>query len=371
MNSVKQELFSAEDRRMMTIALALARRGVGFTEPNPLVGAVVSRRGRVVGAGYHRRFGHRHAEVEALSQGRLDGTTLYVTLEPCDHQGKTPPCTDLILERRIARVVVAAKDPHPLVNGRGIARLKRAGVEVRVGLLREEAEELNRHYRTLILRGRPYVALHAGLSLEGKMTDRHLASRWMTGPVAREVSHSLRGEFSAVLAGRGTVLADDPRLTVPGPEWQGKRLWRVVLDADNSLPDTLRVFTERRHFPLMLVSARGTEARGRRGDAHLFVDRDPEGRLDLEQILLAMGQSGIASVLVEGGGAVLDSFLRRRLFDEVDFFYAPKLVGGREAIEPFATGVARLDEALRFARTEWIALTDGMLLRGYGPCSPV
>ncbi len=370
MSVASPDHFSELDRQMMAVALTLARRGQGFTEPNPMAGAVVTSGNRLVGAGYHRGYGLAHAEVEALRRVRTSGTTLYVTLEPCDHQGKTPRCTDLIVSRRVARVVVALRDPHPLVNGRGIARLGREGIPVQVGLLGREALRLNRHYHSRLRVDRPYIALHAGISLEGKMTDRQLGSRWVTGPVSREVSHSLRGEFSAVMAGRGTVLADDPLLTLPGTEWQGKGLWRVVLDANNSLPSALRVFDRQAQFPLLVISALGTETRGRRGDVHEFVERGKDGHLLLPQVLAVLLRNGIASVLVEGGGALLDSFLSRRLFDEIDFFYSPKLVGGRGAVEPFASGVNRLAEALCLEESEWIPLPDGMLLRGYLACSP-
>jgi pyrimidine deaminase RibD-like protein len=217
--SARQE---ADDRKFMNIALKLSRKGLGYTEPNPLVGAVVVKNGKILASGFHRAFGAPHAEAMALEHLAVPGTTLYLTLEPCAHFGKTPPCVDLIIAKKVRRVVMAMRDPNPLVDGRGIRKLREHGIQTRCGLCREQAERINRHYLKAIRSRMPYVTLHAGVSLDGKLTDDSGRSRWMTSEEGRRYSHSLRGEFSAILAGHGTILADNPRLTLREAGWEGK-----------------------------------------------------------------------------------------------------------------------------------------------------
>lgn len=358
---------AGDDLKFMKMALRLARRGLGYTEPNPMVGAVVAKGGRLLGAGFHARFGAAHAEAVALERLAVPGATLYLTLEPCRHFGKTPPCADLIISKKVRRVVMAMLDPNPLVNGTGLARLRAAGIEAEVGLCRAEAERLNRHYLTFMRAGRPWVALHAGVSLDGKMTDREGRSRWVTPAELRRCSHSLRGEFSAVMAGAGTILADDPLLTLREPGWEGKTLLRVVLDADGALPRGRRVFHARERFPLVVFSGQAAAGRLRREERRVFVPADGE-ELSLDAVLRALSAMGIASLLVEGGGRLLDSFLRRELWDEAVFFYSGRIVGGRDAVQPFASG-AGLDAAPGLAERHWSPLAGGAILRGYR-CSP-
>ena len=358
---------AGDDLRFMKMALRLARRGLGYTEPNPMVGAVVARDGRVLAAGFHARFGAAHAETMALERLAAPGATLYLTLEPCSHFGKTPPCADLIIRKKVRRVVMAMLDPNPLVNGAGLARLRAAGIQAEVGLCGAEAGRLNRHYLTFMRTGRPWVTLHAGVSLDGKMTDREGRSRWVTPSELRRCSHSLRGEFSAVMAGSGTVLADDPLLTLREPGWEGKTLLRVVLDAGAALPRERRVFRARERFPLVVFSDLAAAGNGRKGERHVFVPADGEG-LNLDAVLKALAGMGIASLLVEGGGRLIDSFLRRGLWDEAVFFYSGRIVGGRDAVQPFASGTC-LDAAPELAGRHWTPLAGGAILRGYR-CSP-
>jgi diaminohydroxyphosphoribosylaminopyrimidine deaminase/5-amino-6-(5-phosphoribosylamino)uracil reductase len=356
-----------DDLRFMKMALRLARRGRGFTEPNPMVGAVVVKDGRVLGAGFHARCGAMHAETMALRHLAVPGATLYLTLEPCSHFGKTPPCADLIVRKKVGRVVMAMLDPNPLVNGAGLARLRAAGIAAEVGICRAEAERLNRHYLTFMRAGRPWVALHAGVSLDGKMTDREGRSRWVTPAELRRFSHSLRGEFAAVMAGSGTVLADDPLLTLREPGWQGKALCRVVLDTAGSLPRDRRILRDQERFPLVLFSGLAAAGNGRKAERQVYVPADGE-ELDLDAVLQALAGMGIASLLVEGGGRLIDSFLRRGLWDEAVFFYSGRIVGGRAAVQPFASG-AGLDAAPELAERHWSPLANGAILRGYR-CSP-
>ena len=368
--ATKRKEDGAADLKFMKIALALSRRGIGFTEPNPMVGAVAVKNGRILSCGFHRACGGPHAEAMALKNLDMPGATLYLTLEPCSHFGKTPPCADLIIARKVERVVVAMIDPNPLVNGAGIARLQAAGIETQVGLCREQAERLNRHYLTFIRAGRPYVALRAGISLDGKLTDKGGRSRWVTSEEGRRYSHGLRGEFAAILAGRNTILADDPRLTLRQPGWRCKPFHRVVLDSGNSLPHYLNIFREQERFPLVLFSSLDADSQEKRSERHFFVPADAHG-LDLGAVLATLAGLGIASVLVEGGGRLIDSFIRQRLFDEAVLFFSDRIVGGREAIQVFASGAESLEGAPRLVDCRWSHFASGSVMRGFMPCSPV
>jgi diaminohydroxyphosphoribosylaminopyrimidine deaminase/5-amino-6-(5-phosphoribosylamino)uracil reductase len=359
----------AEDRKFMKIALRLSRKGLGYTEPNPLVGAVAVKNGRILASGYHRAYGSPHAEAMALEHLDIPGSTLYVTLEPCAHFGKNPPCADLIIARKVERVVMAMQDPNPLVDGRGLRKLRAAGIRTSLGLFQEWAERINRHYLKAIRRRTPYVTLHAGISLDGKLTDDAGRSRWVTSEEGRRYSHSLRGEFSAILAGRGTILADDPRLDLREPGWEGKTLYRVVLDSTNSLSRRLNIFKDQERFPLVIFSSGDAADQRKKVPLHFFVRHNANG-LVLADVLEQLFKLGIASVLVEGGGQVLDSFVRERLFDEMAIFFSNKIIGGRNSVQIFASG-DRLEDALELVDCRWSQFASGAMMRGYRKCSQV
>ena len=357
------------DEKFMAIALRLSQQGLGHTEPNPLVGAVVVKNGTMLASGHHCAFGAEHAEVMALKNVNIPGTTLYLTLEPCCHFGKTPPCTELIIAKKVRRVVMAMLDPNPLVNGRGRARLRSCGIQTHCGLFADWAAQINRHYLRAMQAKMPYVTIHAGISLDGKLTDKNGRSQWMTSAELRLIAHSLRGEFSAVLAGHGTVTADDPLLTLREASWQGKTLYRVVLDTQNSLSRRLKVFSEQERFPLIIFSSKKAADQGKKVAHHYFVGTVGSG-LDWNEILGTLHQLGIASVLVEGGGKVIDSLIREKRFDEIVLFTSRQLVGGRTSSPLFASGCAGLDQAPSLARWERIELASGTIMRGFPSCSP-
>ncbi len=356
--------FSANDVKFMKLAIRLCKQGAGYTEPNPLVGAVVVKDDRIVSTGFHRMYGGQHAEREALMDIDARGATLYVPLEPCSHYGKQPPCADFVIEKKIARVVVAAQDPCPLVNGKGIQRLRQHGIQVDTGCLEEMYRFVNRHYFKYAGIEKPYVTVRAGVSADGRLTDRHRNSRWMTDRQLRLMSHSFRGEFSAIMAGVSTILEDDPYLTIR-QDWQGKFLYRVVLDSNNRMPDTLNIFRDQDVSPLIIFSSKNAADKKKKSSHHYFISPalDPEcGGLDLEEVLVVLGKLGIASVLVEGGGALIDSFLRQRLFDEIILFTADKLVGGRDSVQLLSTGVV-LSEAVELENRQIIPLDSGYVVR--------
>jgi len=332
----RRAAWTARDELFMARALSLAARGLGETNPNPAVGCLVVRGGRVVGEGFHARAGGPHAEVAALRQaGPLArGATLYVTLEPCAHHGRTPPCAPLVRDAGVARVVAAVRDPFPLVRGRGLALLREAGVEVAVGTLAGAAERLAAPFLAAARLGRPYVLLKAATTLDGRIATASGRSKWITGPAERAQGRWLRRLYDAVAVGVGTALADDP-LLLPAPRTR-RSFTRVVLDSRLRLPPTSRLArTASARAPVVVVTT-AVAARSPRagrlaagGVDVLTAGVDAEGRLRLEEVLVALQGRGITSVMVEGGSEVLGGFLRARLVDEIALFRAPIVLGGR------------------------------------------
>jgi diaminohydroxyphosphoribosylaminopyrimidine deaminase/5-amino-6-(5-phosphoribosylamino)uracil reductase len=321
----------------MRRALGLAEQARGLTSPNPLVGAVVVRGGEVVGEGAHQAAGRPHAEIEAIAVAgaRAGGATLYVTLEPCAHHGRTPPCAPAVIGAGVSRVVAAMGDPNPLVAGRGFAMLRAAGIAVEVGLLAEEAAQQNRVFLTAMREKRPHVTLKAAASLDGRLADLHGASRWITGEVARARAHRLRAESDAIVVGIGTVLRDDPRLDVRLEEPWPREPLRVVLDSSARTPTQARILAA--GIPARTVIAVGAGApterveRLRAAGATLLACPGGDGRVDPRGLLAALFARDVRAVLVEGGGEVHAAFLEAGLVDRVAVFLAPMLLGGREA----------------------------------------
>lgn len=339
--------------RFMRRALELARQGEGYTRPNPLVGAVLVKGGRVIAEGHHARYGGPHAEAVALARAgeaarRAD---LYVNLEPCvDFPGKkTPSCTEAIIAAGVGRVVVACRDPNPHVAGKGIERLRAAGIEVVEGILAEEARELNEIFFHWITTGRPFVSLKLALSLDGRIATRTGDSRWITGPEARRRVHELRRRHAAVLVGINTALADDPRLTVrevPGPQ-----PLRMVLDSQGRLPPSARILSGEGRTAVVTTAAmpQRVEAALRENGAAVWRLPARAGRVDIVALLAKLGEEGIDSLLVEGGGEVAWSFLSQGLVQKLYLFYGPLIIGGREAVPGVGgEGYARLSQVPRF-----------------------
>lgn len=332
-------LAPSSDRAFMRRALSLAERGWGRVHPNPLVGAVVVRDGDVVGEGFHGEFGGPHAEVVALrAAGELArGATLYVTLEPCNHFGKTPPCTDAIVASGVARVVIAAEDPHPVARG-GAERLRAAGIEVEIGVERDAARALNAAFFHAVERGTPFVALKYALSLDGRLSSRRGRPTAVTGNEARAEAHRLRAGFDAILVGIGTILADDPLLTVRGAVAPRVPPVRVVLDSDARLPLESRLVDTVGEAPVWVVCAADAPAERRaaleaRGVRTLAVPR--VGRhIDLDAALARLGDEQVRSVFCEGGGRVGGALLEADLIERLYLFYAPKLFG-RDGVPAF------------------------------------
>lgn len=353
----------------MRRALDLARRGWGWTRPNPLVGAVIVRDGAVVGEGYHTICGGPHAEAVALLEAgeKARGADLYLNLEPClDFPGKrTPPCVDAILAAGIRRVVVATEDPNPQVGGRGLACLREAGVEVVVGVLAEEAQRLNEVFFHWIRDRTPFVVLKLALSLDGRIATRTGKSRWITGPESRRCVHALRARYGAVLVGVGTVLADDPELTVR--EAEGPQPVRIVLDSEGRIRLGARVLSPQARTIVATTDAMlpETEARLRAQGAEVWRLPEERGRVNLRELLRRLGEE-VDSVLVEGGSEVAGAFLEGGLVHKIAFFYAPLLLGGRDAVPAVGgEGVADPAQAIRVRDLAIERVGEDFLVTGY------
>jgi diaminohydroxyphosphoribosylaminopyrimidine deaminase/5-amino-6-(5-phosphoribosylamino)uracil reductase len=356
---------AAADERFMARALELAAHGLGRTWPNPPVGAVFVRGGRIVGEGYHTRAGAAHAEVEALRRAgrRARGATLYVTLEPCTHHGRTPPCVEALLPLGLRRVVVAMPDPDPRVRGRGIRRLRGARIPVVVGPGAEQARVLTAGYCTRVLRGRPQVTLKLAATLDGRIATASGASRWITGPAARALAHGLRDVSDAVLVGAATVRADDPRLTcrLPG----GRDPLRVVLAGPRlDLPSGARVLTAGTVViaPRDAPAARVAALRRRGVDVLLLPAK--RGRVSFAAVARALGARGITSLLVEGGGTVAAAAIRSGVADRLILFLAPVLFGGDGVSAIGELGVAHPTRGIRLERVAVTWIGPDLVLEG-------
>jgi diaminohydroxyphosphoribosylaminopyrimidine deaminase/5-amino-6-(5-phosphoribosylamino)uracil reductase len=359
---------SAADQRWMRRAIALARRGLGRTSPNPPVGAVVVKGGRVVGAGWHRRAGGPHAEVFALraAGAKARGATLYLTLEPCTHAGRTPPCAPAVIASGVVRVVVGATDPNPRVRGRGVRQLRAAGIAVTTDVLAAEATEVAAWFRHFIVRHRPFVMLKLAASLDGRIATASGESRWLSGPAARRWVHRLRNHVDAVMVGAGTVLADDPALTSRGRG--GRDPVRVIVDGALRISPRAKVVRQRSAAPtLIATTTTAPAARARaleRAGAELLRFPGRGGRIRIVSLLDALAARGITSVLIEGGGDLAAAALRERAVDRLLLIATPRLLGsdGRPMLGPLRVG--RLAAAPRFRAGEVRRLGADLLLEG-------
>jgi diaminohydroxyphosphoribosylaminopyrimidine deaminase/5-amino-6-(5-phosphoribosylamino)uracil reductase len=372
------------DINFMRVALRLARRGLGATSPNPMVGAVLVKRGKILGQGWHRQAGKPHAEIEALNDARargneVKGSTLYVTLEPCSTHGRTPPCTEAIKAAGIKKVVAGATDPNPAHAGRGFIILKRAGIEVVHGVLEDEATRLNEAFNHWIVRRTPFVTVKAAMTLDGKIATARGESKWITGEKARAYGMSLRHGADAVLVGINTALADNPALTarkaqIPNSKVQALKR-RVILDSLARTPLNARVVSDEfAELTTIVVSKQAPKARVAALEKKVRVmlaplakvkGQDEEPRVDLRWLLKKLGAEQVTSLLVEGGGEVNASFLLGRLAQRVTFFYAPKVLGGRDARKGVGgLGVKSVAEMIRLREVEWRWLGRDLLLTG-------
>jgi diaminohydroxyphosphoribosylaminopyrimidine deaminase/5-amino-6-(5-phosphoribosylamino)uracil reductase len=356
----------------MRRALALARRGLGRTSPNPAVGCVIVKDDTVVGEGWHRQAGGPHAEVFALQKAgdAAKGACAYVTLEPCSHHGRTPPCADALVAAGVRRVVAGMMDPNPQVMGRGLARLREAGIQVECGLLEPECRSLNEPFLKHVTTGLPLVVCKLAMTLDGRIATALGDSRWITGERSRRHVHRLRDQMDAIMVGVGTVLADDPQLTCRLPK--GRDPIRVVVDSSLRTPPNARVLCPDSGAATIIatISASGPcrEALEKSG-AEVLACADAAGRVSILDLLQQLGRRGVQSVLLEGGATLAGEFQRQQLIDRYLFFLAPKLVGG-EGPGPFSgPGVERMAQAKGLSIVRVARFDEDILVEAY-PCSP-
>ena len=355
----------------MRLALRLAKRGYGRTSPNPMVGAVLVKNREIIAKGWHRRAGEPHAEIEAIrdaeSRGQnTQGSTLYVTLEPCSTYGRTPPCTEAVIRAGIKRLVAGTTDPNPRHAGKGYSLLRKAGIKVEQGLLAEDADGLNESFNHWIVRRTPFITVKAAMTLDGKIATRTGESKWITGEKARAWGMQLRAGADAILVGVNTVLADDPSLTFRGRDSGRKRLRRIILDSKARTPLKARVVADEAASLTTIVVTRVAPKRriaALAKRARVLVAPARQGRVDLRWLIAKLGAEEVTCLLVEGGGEVNASFLMARLAHRVAFFYAPKILGGRDAKKAVSGAGARsLAEVLNLREIEWRRLGPDLAL---------
>ncbi len=372
------------EEQFMKRAIELAKQGAGWTAPNPLVGAVVVKNGRVIGEGYHRKYGELHAERNALAACTEDpaGATLYVTLEPCCHYGKTPPCTEIIIEKKIAKVVIGSRDPNPKVAGKGARILREHGIEVVEDYMRKACDSLNPVFFHYITTKTPYVVLKFAMTLDGKIATRTGASKWITGEAARNHVHQLRGRYAGILAGIGTVLADDPMLNcrIDGAH----QPLRIILDSHLRIPMGSRLVRSAKEYPLLIVcneSIRDREEGASRiqkleeAGAKVWTLPEKNGHPDLNVLMQRLGEEKIDSVLIEGGGTVNEAALKAHIVHHVYAYIAPKIFGGEDAKTPVeGSGIRLPQECANLRLAKITVLLNDMLLEydveGETECSP-
>ena len=366
--AAERRIRMTEAEQYMQQALDLAKTAMGHTSPNPMVGCVVVKNGKIVASGCHERYGEFHAERNALTRCREDltGADLYVTLEPCCHHGKTPPCTDIIIERKIGRVFVGAPDPNPKVDGGGIKILREHGIEVITGILEKECLALNEIFFHYITTGLPYVAMKYAMTLDGKIASATGDSKWVTGEKAREHVHFLRKKYSAILAGIDTVLADDPLLNCRTEDDVDPI--RVICDSHLRLPmESQIVKTAEKIKTIAAYTNADEETKKKLGSTGVELIQIPEkdGHVDLEKLIRTLGERKIDSVLVEGGGNIHGSLLQTGLVDRVYAYIAPKLIGGKNALSPVGgDGIKKMKDAVVLQNQEILRLGADYCIRG-------
>jgi diaminohydroxyphosphoribosylaminopyrimidine deaminase/5-amino-6-(5-phosphoribosylamino)uracil reductase len=358
-----------DDERWMRRALHLAEKGRGRTSPNPMVGAILVKRGKVVGEGYHARAGEPHAEIVAIKNAgeKAKGATLYLNLEPCTHYGKTPPCVPAVIEAGIKKVVAGMEDPNPLVRGRGGAGLKQAGLDVKIGVLEKDCQRLNEAFSKYIVTHEPFIILKVAATVDGKLATRNGESQWITGETSRRFVHRLRDQVDGVVVGIGTVLKDDPMLTarIKG----GRDPYRIVFDSRLRIPENAKVVDLSPSKAIVATTEMASQdkiERLRKKGVRVLISDSKSGKVDLKASLLKLGEMGMMNLLVEGGSEINGSFLDQGLIDKIFLFLSPKLIGDPLAPGIFSgAGFASLKEALSIKDLRVRKIGEDILVEGY------
>lgn len=318
------------DEEIMRMCLQLAKKGSGFVSPNPLVGCVIVKDGNIIGKGYHKKYGQQHAEINAIIDAKkngfsIEGATVYVNLEPCSHKGKTSSCADALISEKIGKVRIGMKDPYEEVNGKGIKKLKAAGIEVKVGILEDECKDVNKFFVKFVTAKLPYVSLKIAQSIDGKIALNNYKSQWITGEASRKYVHKLRSEYDVVLIGKNTAKYDNPSLTVR--DVRGRTPYRIVIDKNSTLPENLKLFTDDDKEKTFVVSGISKKSVTKIYNENIIRVKEKDQKLVLKDILKKFYAMDIASVLVEGGANLYSQFAKTDLFDDIFLFIAPKIIG--------------------------------------------
>lgn len=356
----------------MRRALELAKKGTGFTSPNPLVGAVIVKENRIIGEGYHKRYGGHHAEINAFNNATEDvrDATMYITLEPCAHHGKTPPCANAIVEKGIRNVIIGLRDPNPLVSGKGIKILKEAGIEVIEGVLEEEGRKLNEIFLKYITTDYPFVMMKTAMTLDGKIATRTNASKWITGELSRDYVHELRHKVSGIMVGIGTVLADDPSLTTRRKSGSGSDPVRIIVDSSARIPLKAKVLNLKSDAKTLIAVTEAADSEKlrkleERGAEILFIP-SKNGRVELKLLMMELGRRKIDSILLEGGSELNYSALEEEIVDKVYSFISPKIIGGNAAKTPVGGyGKETMEEAISLRFEAYHLFGDDIMLEAY------
>ena len=376
------------EEKYLKLALKLAKKGLGYTNPNPLVGAVIVKNGEIVGKGYHHGYGFPHAEIDALRKAKekAGGATVYVNLEPCCFFGKTPPCTTAIIKAGIKKVVVSLKDPNPMVSGKGIKQLRKAGIKVKTGILTEEAKKLNESYFKYITTKKPFVTLKTAMSIDGKIATKTGDSKWITSKDTRDFSHRLRFQYDGILVGIGTVLEDNPYLnytpTSEEPPTQTlprkgggkekkirgniKRFTKIIVDSSAKLPLNAHLFKNSRVIlaTTKMAAVNKLKKLEKKGVEVLVLEKNK--KVDFLKLMEELGKREISNLLIEGGGEINESALRSGIVDKVYFFISPKIIGGKDARTPVeGEGIKSLQEAILLKEIRYQRIGEDFLMEGY------
>lgn len=365
--------YKHQDIEYMQRAVALARKGAGFVNPNPMVGCVVVKDDTIIAEGFHEYYGGLHAERNALTKSCNDvkGATLYVTLEPCCHHGKTPPCTDIIIEKGIKKVVVGLLDPNPLVSGKGISILKNAGIEVVTGIEEDKIKELNKIFLKYIKTRRPYVILKTAMTLDGKIASHTGDSKWITCEKSRQMVHKLRSEMMGIVAGIGTVISDDPMLNCRLEDQQTTKVHqpiRIVVDSKLSISSDCKIVKTAKEYKTIIAHTNSASQenidRMNLLNVETLLCEEKDGRVDINDLMNKLGEKGIDSLLLEGGSCLNAAFLEAGCVDEVYAFIAPKIIGGEASKTPIAgKGIDLMKDAITFDKVEIEQIENDVLIK--------
>jgi len=354
------------------MAYGLAEKAKGWASPNPYVGSVIVKKNVILGCGYHEKPGKPHAEAIAIQKAgsSASNSTAYITLEPCTHWGRTPPCVDSIIKAHIKRVVVSSLDPNPLVYKKGIKKMKKAGIDVSVGLLKEKNSRLNETYIKYITKKIPFVTVKAAVSLDGKMATKTFVSQWISSPQTREYFNLLRGEYDAIMTGINTLIKDDPRLTVRHPNWKDKRITRIILDSNLRFPPNSRILNTLPQGKIIVftgkLSSKQKADNLRKKGVEIIFQSSFSSNINLKEVLSWLGKQEISSILVEGGSSLTTSFLEQRLTDKIFVTLSPKLIGGKDAPSLLqGEGVNFIKDSLHLKKIEFFQIEDDIITEGY------